>query len=276
MKRILVVANETVAGASLLEAVARHAKDGPVRVTVLCPVNQPRDGYVVYADTRRAAARRRLDLTLARLRAASIPAHGFVVDAGPVDAVRDELAQATHDDVIVSTHPQQRSGWLRRNVVDQLRRVVGGIPFEHVVVDLQRGEGDVASVLVVANETVLGKSLLDKVRERAQSAPANFLIIAPQSHHESSYAAAERRLRLALAELRGAGIEVHGQIAHPDPHTAAMQTVRDERVDEIIVSTYPQQRSGWLRRDLITRLRRDTALPVDHVVVEPSKVEVAA
>ena len=51
--------------------------------------------------------------------------------------------------------------------------------------------------------------------------------------------------RAALATLRGEGIDVHGQIAHPDPFTAAMQEVQDERTDEIIVSTFPgEQRSS--------------------------------
>jgi hypothetical protein len=53
---------------------------------------------------------------------------------------------------------------------------------------------------------------------------------------------------------------------HPDPFTAAMEATRDERVDEIIVSTFGQERSGWLRRDLVERLRKETGLPVTHVV----------
>jgi hypothetical protein len=56
---------------------------------------------------------------------------------------------------------------------------------------------------------------------------------------------------------------------HPDPYTAVTQTVNDERVDEIIVSTFPGERSGWLRRDLVQRLRRDTGLPVEHVISAP-------
>jgi hypothetical protein len=61
---------------------------------------------------------------------------------------------------------------------------------------------------------------------------------------------------------------------HPDPYTAAMHVTNDERVDEIIVSTFPGQKSGWLRRDLVGRLRKDTGLPVDHVesVLEPVQV----
>ena len=127
----------------------------------------------------------------------------------------------------------------------------------------------------MANETVVGEPLLAAIRARAAAGRCSFLIVAPQGLAESTYEAAERRLRRALAELRGAGIDVHGQVAHPDPYTAAMHTIRDERVDEIIVSTYPQQRSGWLRRDLVERLRRDTQLPVTHVVVdEPVPVAV--
>ncbi len=280
MRRLLVVANETVAGRQLVESVKRHVAQGPLAVTVLCPVNQPREGYVVYEDTRRAAAGRRLEKTLQNLRGAGIPAHGFVVEAGPVDAVRDHLAQEPPDEVIVSTHPEQRSGWVRRNVIEQLRRVAGQIPLEHVVVDLVRDAEDEANVLVVANETVVGEPLLAAIRARAAAGRCSFLIVAPQGYAESTYEDAERRLRRALAELRGTGIDVHGQVAHPDPHTAAMHAIRDERVDEIIVSTYPQQRSGWLRRDLVERLRRDTQLPVTHVVVpavrrEPN-VEAAA
>ena len=68
--------------------------------------------------------------------------------------------------------------------------------------------------------------------------------------------------------LRGEGIEVHGQIAHPDPFTAAMQAVQDERIDEIIVSTFPgEKRSTWLRGDIVNRLAKQTGLPVTHVEV---------
>jgi hypothetical protein len=274
-RQLLVIANETVAGQSLLEAVKRRAEAGEVRVAVVAPVNQPREGYVVYQDTRRAAAGRRLEKTLRLLRDGGIHAHGLVVESSPVDALRDAIAQLQPDEVIVSTHPASRSGWLRRNLVDQMRRVAGNVPFEHVVVDLESEHGP-RNVLVVANETVLGKPLLDAVRRRNGEGPVEFLIISPQGESEGSYEQAERRLRRALAELRGDGIEVHGLVAHPDPYTAAKHTIDDERVDELIVSTYPQQRSGWLRRDLVERLRDDTGLPVEHVVVEPAQVEVPA
>jgi hypothetical protein len=269
---LLVVANETVTGRKLIEAVERR-RNGDLLVTVISPVNQPEHGYVVYEDTRRAAAGRRLDRTLTMLRDEGIAAHGLVVESDPVTAVRDALAQLDPpvDEIIVATHPQQKSGWLRKNVIDRIRDAAGGRTVEHVVVDITQ-EGGRKNVLVIANETVLGEHLLSKIRERAAQGDASFLIISPQSDpSEASHPEAERRLKRALAELRGAGLDAHGQIAHPDPFTAALEAIREERVDEIIVSTFGPEKSGWLRRDLVERLRSETGLPVEHVMA-PAEV----
>ena len=267
------VANETVAGKSLTDALERRAREGPLRVTVVCPVHQPSEGYVVYETTRRTAARRRLDKTLELLRSEGIPADGYVVDADPVQAVRDAFGQLEPppDEIVVSTHPQEQSGWMRRRVIDRIRSAVGDVPVEHVVVDL-KSEGGPANVLVIANETVVGTPLLDKIRERAKQSPAGFLILSPQSDRSASaHPQAERRLRYAVGVLRSEGIDAHGEVAHPDPYTAAMHAVREERVDEIIVSTFPGEKvSSWLRGNLIERLRKDTELPVEHVEVDPA------
>ena len=272
-KHVLVVANETVAGKSLTDALDRRAAEGPIRVTVICPVNAPVDGYVVYEDTRRASAGRRLEKTLGLLRSHGIAAQGFVVDSDPVVAVRDSFAQLVPppDEIVVSTHPSGRSGWLRRDVVERIRSAARGIPVEHVVVDLTR-EGGPANVLVIANQTVVGAPLLDRIRERAKQSPASFLILSPQSDpNVSAHPDAERRLRLAVGLLRSEGIDAHAEVAHPDPYSAATQAVREERVDEIIVSTFPgEKQSSWLRGNLIERLRKDTKLPVEHVEVAPA------
>jgi hypothetical protein len=273
-RSILVVANETVVSRRLVELIEARAGGGPVQVTVVAPVNQPRQGYVVYYDTRKAAARRRLDKTLDLLRREGIPATGVVVETDPVSALRDAIAQLEPSEVIVSTHPQQKSGWLRRNAVEQMRRVAGDIPFEHVVVDIA-GEHGPANVLVVANQTVLGDELLERIRARARQSPASFLIISPQGDGGGSYEAAEKRLLRAVTRLRSEGLDVHGQISHPDPYTAVIQATQDERVDEVIVSTFPRSRSGWLRRDLVERLRTDTKLPVDHVEVDTPAAVIA-
>lgn len=273
-RHVLVVANETVAGKSLTEALERRAREeGPLRVTVICPVTQPREGYLVYETTRRTAARRRLDKTLELLRGEGIPADGFVVEVDPVEAVRDAFHQLEPppDEIVVSTHPEERSGWMRRHVVERIRDVAGEIPVEHVVVDLT-GEGGPANVLVIANETVVGAPLLDRIRERAKRGQASFLILSPQSDPSvSAHPDAERRLRYVVGVLRSEGIDVHGEVAHPDPYTAATHAVREERTDEIIVSTFPGEKlSSWLRGHLVERLRKDTKLPVEHVEVDPA------
>jgi hypothetical protein len=262
MAHILVIANETAASQTLLDAVRGEASGGD-RITVIAPVNEPTQGYVVYEDTRRAAAGRRLDRTMKALREAGLAAQGFVVETGPVQAVKDALAQLEPkvDEIVVSTHPAARSGWMRRDVVEDIRKCAGDIPVKHVEA---QDEGE-TNVLVIANQTVVSEELLERIRKRAAKGHASFLIVAPQSDEEE-HADADRRLRRALSELRGEGIEAHGQVVHPDPYTAARHAVHDERVDEIIVSTFPGEKSGWLRRDLVQRLRKDTGLPVEHVI----------
>jgi hypothetical protein len=272
LRHVLVVANETVAGGALLARIReRGAADEDTRFTVIAPISEPRAGYVVYEDTRRAAAGRRLEKSVESLRAAGVAVHGLVVDSEPVTAVRDALAsfEPPIDEIIVSTYPEARSGWQRRDVLDGIREVAGTVPVDHVVVDLASEEGARKTVLVLANETVLGPALFDRIRQRAAQGPATFLLVSPQSDPAAQpHPLAERRLRTAVVSLRSEGIEIHGQIAHPDPYTAAVQAVHDERIDEIVVSTFAPERSGWLRRDLVERLRKDTGLPVEHVVAQ--------
>ncbi len=265
---MLVIANETAASAAVLDALRERASDDEVQVTVIAPVTAPRHGYVVYQDTRRASAGRRLEKTLALLRTSGIPAQGFVAESGPVQVAKDALTQLEPppDEIIVSTHPEQQSGWLRQDVVRDITKAAGGVPVKHIVAAGETAELE-RNVLVVANETVISKELLDRVRERAAAGPASFLIVAPQSSDVPS-PEATRRLRRALSELRSEGIDAHGQVVHPDPFTATMDATHDERVDEIIVSTFPSARSGWLRRDLVGRLRSETGLPVEHIVSE--------
>jgi hypothetical protein len=275
VKSVLVVANETAASRSLAERLRERAQSEEITVTVIAPINRPREGYVVYEDTRRAAAGRRLEKTVDKLRELGVPAHGLVVDADPADAVRDALAtvEPRPQEIILFTHPLQKSGWLRRNVLDRVRDAAGDVPVEHVVVEETSDEVG-TNVLVVANETVVGEPLLDKIRARAKQGATSFLIICPQNDpSQGEHPEAERRLRRALATLRSEGIEAHGQVAHPDPFAAAMHAVRDERVDEIIVSTFPEtEGSSWLKGDLVGKLQREAKVPVEHVVVEHEKV----
>lgn len=265
VRQVLVLANETVAGRSLLDAVRARAAQEPIRVTVLAPQNAPRGGLVVYQDERRSVAERRLHKTLDLLHEAGIAARGAVVDPDPLQALRDGIAEFEPDEIIVSTHPEQRSGWLRGNLIDRAHKVAGDLPLEHVVVDLEEPR-ERAHVLVLGSQTVVGEPVLDEVRKRAAASPADFTVVVP-----ADPPGAEQRVQRTLARLKAAGIEATGHVGDPDPVAAALNAVHDERVDEIIVSTFPRETSGWLKRDVVGRIRKGTKLPVYHVEVPESE-----
>ena len=271
-RHVLVLANETVAGRTLLEAIEERAGEGPIRVTVVSPQNDPRAGYVVYEESRRSSADRRLRRTLDLLHEAGIAARGAIVDPDPLQALRDALHQyAPVDEIIISTHPGAvRSSWLRGGLVERAQKVAKDIPVTHVEVDLASPR-ERSHVLVIANQTIVGGPLLATIRERAQAGPVDFTLVAP-----ADQPGVQQRLEQALAELKREGIEATGHIGDADPVTAALNAVHDEQVDEIIVSTFPAATSGWLRRNVVGRIEGGAGLPVKHVVVEPVEAETAS
>jgi hypothetical protein len=270
MKRILVVANETVAGKALIDAVKRHAEGDEVHVHVICPQNQPKHGYVIYEDHVRDATQNRLEMTLALLREEGIEADGRVMDPDPYSAIMDALGEEQYDEIIISTHPETRSGWLRQGLVDRVHRA-SGRPVEHVVVDLDADRDDVKRTLVVANQTVGGKELIEHLKHKAEDGPRGFIVICPQSADEDggngdSGSEAHERLAHTLSELEDAGLEAVGQVAHSDPYTAVQNALQFYAPDDIVISTFPETRSGWLRSDLVGRVQEATGKPVEHVV----------
>jgi hypothetical protein len=263
-KSVLVVANETVGGRALLEAVKQRAHEGPARFHVICPQNEPRHGYVVYDELVEAAAENRLETTLAELREEGIEADGQVMDPDPYHATMDGIAHYHADEVIISTHPATRSGWLRRDLVDRIR-MDSGLPVTHVVVDLDADRAHKLSTLVVANQTVGGRPLIELLKAKAAESPHRFVVICPQG--EGSAEEAAERLEHTLSRLREAGLECTGQVGDPDPFTAIQNALQFYLVDEIVISTFPGERSGWLRMNLIERTRSATGKPVEHIEV---------
>jgi hypothetical protein len=65
--------------------------------------------------------------------------------------------------------------------------------------------------------------------------------------------------------LLSEGLIAAGMIGDPDPYTATMNALQFFRVDDIVISTLPATRSGWLRADLIERVKKVTGKPVEHV-----------
>src|SRR4051795_3991148 len=132
------------------------------------------------------------------------------------------------------------------------------------------------NVLVLANETIGGKNLLDRVRSLASEGDVRFHVVVPMArprhgnivYDEVVRDSAQVRVDLALEFMRDEGIIGSGEVGDGDPFNAAMDAIRERSIDEIIVSTLPATSSGWLRRDLIERLQEESGLPVEHVVVD--------
>ena len=135
-RRILVVANETVGGRTLREEVERRSEGYDVQILVVCPaLNSPLRHWVSDEDAARAAAQERLDSSLARLAEEGLDARGEVGDGEPLQAIEDALRSFGADEIIISTHPEGRSHWLEKGIVETARERFA-VPITHVVVDL--------------------------------------------------------------------------------------------------------------------------------------------
>ena len=121
MPKILVVANETLGGRSLIETTKeRAAALGDPEVLVIAPQNRPRAGNVIYDEAVRDAAQHRVDATISALREVGVHATGEVMDPDPFTAVMDAVGEFQPDEIVISTHPETRSGWLRRDLVERV------------------------------------------------------------------------------------------------------------------------------------------------------------
>ncbi|MBA3735599.1 MAG: universal stress protein [Actinobacteria bacterium] len=137
-RRILVVANETVGGHTLRSTILEKSLDVREEVLVVTPaLNSPIRHWTSDEDGARAAAQKRLDQSLVQLAEAGVQARGEVGDGDPLQAMEDALRTFGADEIIISTHPEGRSNWLERGVVEKARERFA-VPITHVVVDLTR------------------------------------------------------------------------------------------------------------------------------------------
>ncbi len=271
MKTVLVVANETLGGQPLIEAVQQRAQsDKDVRFVLCVPQTQTRAGYVVYDDAVFDAAQIRVDLAVGFVRSEGMDAVGEVGDPDPYAATMDAVLEYEPDEIIISTLPESRSGWLRRDLVERIRQA-SGVPVEHVIADLDSEGLSFHITLAVANRTASGNELLEALKAKAEKETDKrerlFLVIVPQEGGDGNATRRARtRLALVLRRLHDAGLTASGMTGDPDPYTAIMNALQAFRVDDIIISTFGETKSGWLRADLIERVRKATGKEVEHVV----------
>ena len=271
MRTVLVVANETLGGRELVDAVRERAAQGEVRFVLCVPQNRPRAGLVIYADSVHDAAQVRVDLALEFLRSEGIDAIGEVGDPDPYSATIDAVHEHHPDEILISTYPETRSGWLRHDLPERVKAATG-LPVEHIVNDIDAEGLPFHVTLAVANRTASGNELLDALKAKAQSETEDqrrrlFIVVVPQEGgHGDAARRARTRLKLVLDRLQATGLFAAGMIGDPDPFTAITNALQYFRVDDIVISTFSETKSGWMRSDLIERVRRATGKPVEHVV----------
>jgi hypothetical protein len=271
-KTILVVANETLGGRELLDEIRERA-DSDTRFILCVPQNKPGAGLVVYNDAVFDAAQVRLDLALEVIRSMDIRAIGEVGDPDPFSATLDAAREYSPQEIIISTYPETRSGWLRRDLIERVRDATA-LPVTHVVNDIDSEGLPFHVTLAVANRTASGDELLESLQAKAESFSDDnlrqlFIVVVPaEGGQGAAVQRARTRLKLVLDRLHVRGLYAAGMIGDPDPFTAITNALQNFRVDDIVISTFAETRSGWLRSDLIERVRRASGKPVDHVVHE--------
>lgn len=273
MAEILVLANETIGGEKLLDAVRERHAQGDARFHVVVPLTRPRHGNVIYDEAVQDSAQVRVDLALAFMREEGIEGSGEVGDGDPYNAAHDAIAEHGIDEIIVSTLPAQASGWLKRDLPEALASDTG-LPVEHVVVDLEREGLPFDVTLVVANQTVAGDELVRRLEELAHAGPRRFIIVVPQDSGDGrATRAARERLGRLLASLEDADIVAAGMIGDPDPYTATMNAVQFFHISEIVISTLPEGTSKWVADKLVDRVQKATQKPVEHIESSTAPVE---
>lgn len=131
---------------------------------------------------------------------------------------------------------------------------------------------------MIANETCAAQGVVDEVRYRAGE-QGEVLVVAPAvartrlehwltSDLERRQAEAGARLDSSLEALAAAGVNARGHLGDADPLQALDDALRTFDPDEIVISTHPHHRSGWLERNVVRRARERYDLPVTHVVVD--------
>jgi hypothetical protein len=169
---------------------------------------------------------------------------------------------------------------MRRDLIERVQEATG-LPVTHVVNDIDSEGLPFHVTLAVANRTASGDELLEALRAKADqfSEPDRrqlFIVVVPQEGGDGHAARRARtRLKLVLDRLHVRDLYAAGMIGDPDPFTAIMNAVQYFRVDDIVISTFPETKSGWLRTDLIERVKRATGKPVEHVVHQDAEAATA-
>jgi hypothetical protein len=145
-------------------------------------------------------------------------------------------------------------------------------------IEPSRGGDGKHRILVVANQTVGGRALLEEIRNRARGRETEILVITPAlassraahwaSDVDEAIEQARQRMELSVLAIDQAGLRARGEVGDSDPNVAIEDALGDFPADEIVISTHPPDRSRWLEHGVVQKARDEINLPVTHVVVD--------
>ncbi len=146
--------------------------------------------------------------------------------------------------------------------------------------------------LIVANQTLGGADLEQKVKDRIERGEGSFYVVVPmiepelevvdwapqdpmfgapiptqvnEDALEEARERSQRRLQAMIEKVTSLGGEVDGEVGVTDPVRAVEDVLERESFDEVIVSTLPAGISRWVKMDLPSRIDRMTDCPVTTV-----------
>jgi cytochrome c oxidase subunit 1 len=268
-RTIVVIANETVASAALIDEVRHRASEGLWRFT-FAVANEGGDSR---------AADRRLQVALSVLAEAGIDASGTVVEGDPFAAAAAITAEEDVHEVMLATFPTGQSGWMADDMVDRLRKSTG-LGVTRVVVRAEEARAPlsrpgVSQVAVVADEGLGTAGLVAALRERADRQPIGVVLLSPMhlsgpgwtDEAEEQRTAAFERVRVAIDALQSVGVQSRGEVLDGDAAAAAGIAVGEHHADEILVIA---ARGGRLESDEALAAVRAAAgsVPVERIVVD--------
>ena len=152
------------------------------------------------------------------------------------------------------------------------RRARGTLPRQ---AEVARDSDDAYRVIVLANQTVGGRALLEEIKSRCTGRQSEILVVVPAltssplehwaSDVDGAIAEARQRLEDSLRAMESAGLTARGNVGdHHEPNAALEDALRYFAADEVIISTHPPQKSKWLERGVVDRARREVPLPIAH------------
>ena len=130
-------------------------------------------------------------------------------------------------------------------------------------------------ILVIADDRWVSPGSIAELVEHAGGRPVSIFVAAPAlesrvgrlTGDQNGYDDATRRLATTIDALRGAGVQVQGEVSSSDPLQAADDALRQFPADEIVFVTNADGHPNWLEDGAVALAGSRYHMPVKHISV---------